>query len=203
MAKLTGAFIRAFVRVKRTKYVSDPVFPPDTVPFEKPLEPLEPCSKPMSLLCCICKLPITETRPRARKGRLARCIVCHGAMRSKAHALDPRRVMLMGARRRAKRRGLPCTITIEDIVIPSHCPVLGFPLIVKTGSRGHADNSPTLDAIDPSKGYVRGNVQVISHLVNAMKSKATAEQLKSFASWVMSHKNIKTRIAQPHGSRVI
>jgi len=39
-------------------------------------------------------------------------------------------------------------------------------------------NSPSLDRIDPTKGYVKGNVWIISHKANTFKSYATHEELK-------------------------
>ena len=51
------------------------------------------------------------------------------------------------------------TITINDLVFPERCPVLNIPLL-STGKR--TDNSPSLDRIIPSLGYVPGNVKVIS-----------------------------------------
>ena len=47
------------------------------------------------------------------------------------------------------------------------------------------DFSPSVDRIDPTKGYVRGNVRVISYLANRMKSNATVDQLVRFSAWVM------------------
>jgi hypothetical protein len=45
------------------------------------------------------------------------------------------------------------------------------------GSGGIA-NSPSLDRIDPTKGYVKGNVWIISSKANTFKSYATHEELK-------------------------
>lgn len=42
-------------------------------------------------------------------------------------------------------------------------------------------HSPSLDRIDPTKGYVKGNVQIISLLGNQMKSCATEKELRTFA----------------------
>jgi hypothetical protein len=52
------------------------------------------------------------------------------------------------------------------------------------GSGGKAD-SISIDRIDNERGYVRGNVQIVSHLANGMKSTATVDQLKRFAAWVI------------------
>lgn len=94
---------------------------------------------------------------------------------------DPRTGMLGDARRRAKRAGLPCEITVEDITIPTLCPVLGIPMTLGRGSPH--DSSPSLDKIVKRFGYVPGNVVVISYLANRIKSNATAAQLMRVAKW--------------------
>lgn len=86
--------------------------------------------------------------------------------------------MVYEARRRAKRRGQPCTITTADFDIPEHCPVLGTKLQHKYGTPGPAHDSPSLDCIIPSLGYTPGNVVVLSHRANSMKSDANLEELR-------------------------
>ena len=93
------------------------------------------------------------------------------------------RRLLVGARSRAKQKGLPISITVDDIQIPEFCPVLGLRLEMGVGTQTIA--SPSLDRIIPELGYVPGNVQVISYLANSMKNNATPEQLLAFAAWVM------------------
>ena len=44
--------------------------------------------------------------------------------------------------------------------------------------------SPTLDRIVPSLGYVPGNVVVISHKANSIKSNATAAEIRAVADWL-------------------
>ena len=85
---------------------------------------------------------------------------------------------------RAKKKGIEFDLEPEDITPPEFCPVLGLKLERSKGS-GPAHNSPSVDRIDPKKGYVKGNVQVISQLANAMKQDATPEQLKMFATWIL------------------
>lgn len=87
---------------------------------------------------------------------------------------------------RAKRQGLEHTITREDIKISTHCPVLGIPLD-KSRGKGKQDGSVSVDRIDNTKGYIPGNIQVISLLANRMKNNATPEQLKAFAEWVLKN----------------
>lgn len=99
----------------------------------------------------------------------------------------PEFFMLSNARHRAKERGQPCTISEKDIVIPSHCPLLGLKLEVQEGVLSH--NSPSLDRIDPRLGYVPGNVWVISHRANSMKNDASPSELVLFANAVLKHFN--------------
>jgi hypothetical protein len=91
----------------------------------------------------------------------------------------PQEEMLKGARNRAKDKGLPINIKIRDIVVPTHCPLLGIPLASAKGNGGPKHNSPSLDKIIPALGYVKGNIQVISYKANVMKSNATLEEMET------------------------
>lgn len=94
--------------------------------------------------------------------------------------------MLARAKCRAKRNGLDFNIDISDLDVPIYCPILGFKLEEFKGACGGRPNSPALDRIDNSKGYIKGNVMVISHMANQMKSSANEDQLITFAKWIMS-----------------
>lgn len=91
--------------------------------------------------------------------------------------------MLHSAKYRAKKKGVPFTIAIEDVSIPAVCPVLGIPLVVATGTRVPRDDSPTLDRIDNSAGYIPGNVLVVSWKANRIKNNATVEELRRIADF--------------------
>ena len=71
-----------------------------------------------------------------------------------------------------------------DEIAPKKCPVFNKPLIAGVGK--HGDMSPSIDKIIPSKGYVKGNIQVISYMANRMKNNAGPRELKQFANWVMT-----------------
>lgn len=89
--------------------------------------------------------------------------------------------MLTRIRQRAKDRGLEFNLCLEDIVIPPTCPVLGIQLQIGEGIA--TDNSPELDRIDNSKGYVKGNVIVVSRRANRIKNDATADELMKIAKF--------------------
>jgi hypothetical protein len=90
-------------------------------------------------------------------------------------------MMFYGAKERARIYELAFTITIDDIVIPKRCPILGIPLIVNENKAGL--NSPALDKIIPELGYIKGNIQVISHKANNIKNRATLEELVLLGKW--------------------
>lgn len=89
------------------------------------------------------------------------------------------------AKKRAARDEVPFDIAPADIVIPEFCPVLGIRL--ERGVGHVVDSSPTIDRIIAERGYVKGNIQVISHKANTMKSSATPEELLRFAEWVLGY----------------
>lgn len=79
-------------------------------------------------------------------------------------------------RNRCKHSGREFTINLEDIIIPSTCPLLNVSFDLM-----NENLCPSLDRIDNTKGYIQGNVWVISTLANRMKSTATLEQLEVFS----------------------
>ncbi len=87
---------------------------------------------------------------------------------------------------RAKKVGLEFNLEKSDIIVPIYCPILGI-LLDHSRGRGRRFNGASLDRIDSTKGYLKGNVQVISDLANRMKSDATIEQLKSFSNWIQTN----------------
>lgn len=86
------------------------------------------------------------------------------------------------AKQRARKKGLPFNISLEDIIIPEFCPVLGIRLSVLSGP--YSSDKATLDRIVPQKGYVKGNVVVISMKANMIKNDATSEEIRKVAEWL-------------------
>lgn len=91
--------------------------------------------------------------------------------------------MWNNAKARAERDGVPFSISVEDIVIPETCPVLGVTLAQRLGKQGGGPNSPSLDRIVASLGYIPGNVVVISMRANRLKNDASVKELRSLATF--------------------
>lgn len=90
-----------------------------------------------------------------------------------AHRENPIKKLWTGAKARARRYGLEYDdMPPADLVVPQYCPIMRHVLIV-----GDTDWGPSVDRIDPSRGYVNGNVCIISLLANRMKSNGTPEQM--------------------------
>lgn len=98
--------------------------------------------------------------------------------------LFPEYVLWNTAKQRAKKKNLDFNIEVTDIVFPEKCPILNIPIITKYGSHGGHDNSPSIDRIDPTKGYTKDNIQIISLKANMMKSSSSIDELRLFAYWI-------------------
>lgn len=96
----------------------------------------------------------------------------------------PQKKLLKASRGNAKAKGLEHSITLDDIVVPEYCPYLKIKLTTKI-QKCNTPSTISLDRIDSSQGYVKGNVQVISRLANLMKSYANNEELIQFAKSVL------------------
>lgn len=105
------------------------------------------------------------------------------ARRESANNKPTEMKLLISARRRAYLKGLEFTISVEDITIPKYCPILKN-VEIRPSKGVVAHYSPSLDRIDPEKGYIPGNVWVVSHKANSMKNNADEKTLKAFAKWV-------------------
>lgn len=97
--------------------------------------------------------------------------------------------MLGRAKQRAQKYNIPFTLVTEDISVPEYCPILRVKLVL--GSKGNYQFSPSIDRVDPRKGYIPENIRVVSSLANTMKNGATREQLTNFAKNILDYIDFK------------
>jgi flagellar basal body rod protein FlgC len=89
--------------------------------------------------------------------------------------------MLKSAKTRSIKKNIDFDITIKEIVIPKYCPIMKKELIC------NSKYSPTLDRKDNTKGYVVGNVAVISKLANNMKANSNYEEMRVFVKHILKY----------------
>lgn len=95
---------------------------------------------------------------------------------------NPEKRIYVSAKSRAKRLGIEFNIELSDIVIPEYCPILKTKL--ERVCNTQANSTPALDRIDNNKGYIKGNVAVISHKANRMKSNMTIDEITRLYEYV-------------------
>ena len=92
--------------------------------------------------------------------------------------------------RRKKNKGFPSknkdTIEMEDLrPFPFHCPVFGIELSYDKNDY-LLPNYATLDRVDNTKPYDKGNVVICSRRANNLKKDATIEELVKLANFYSS-----------------
>lgn len=118
-----------------------------------------------------CKASQIKYRTSHKEAYLSRCL--------DYRKLNPEKELLKLAKHRAKSKGLPFNLEVQDILIPEFCPISGVKLESGVGKGRHrGDSIPSLDRFIPEKGYVKGNVWVISWRANHLKNNATLEELE-------------------------
>jgi len=100
--------------------------------------------------------------------------------------------LFRAARARARQKNIIFTIQISDIILPEYCPLLGIKL--EKADWKAKSNSYSLDRIDSTKGYIPGNIWVISRRANLIKNDATVDEL------VMIANNLQNKIGNTNSS---
>ena len=89
-------------------------------------------------------------------------------------------------RRGAKYNAWEFTITEDDLDWPTHCPVLPWIELHYPGHYRHDPAGASLDRIDREKGYVPGNVRVISLRANLLRKDITYKELRALANFFVT-----------------
>lgn len=92
--------------------------------------------------------------------------------------------LFRNARSRAKKSNIEFSILESDIIVPEFCPILHIKL--QENIISSKANSYSIDRIDSSKGYIKGNIHVISHRANQLKSDGTVRELELLLEYLKS-----------------
>lgn len=123
-----------------------------------------------------------------KSGHCGHCKQC-ARTRWKESMTNDRRITLLINRIRAKcnKEGIDFDLEPSDIIIPVVCPVLGIPLRFGQVNKGYTshieEGSPSVDRIDPTKGYVKHNIVIVSWRANRIKGNATIKELQRIAKF--------------------
>lgn len=149
--------------------------------------------------CASCKEELTASKysyldkKDLSKGRRANCKKCSATKakiererRKNNWKYKPSLAMFNNSKQRAKNSNLEHSLTLEDIVIPDYCPVLGIKL--ETGDRKNHYNAPSIDRIDNTKGYTKDNIFIMSIKANFLKKDGTLDDLIMLGEWARKQK---------------
>ena len=134
---------------------------------------------------------LDKTRIKTMERKIT-CKNCSKALnererRNRDWKIDAARLLYKNIKSRCKRMGREFSIELEDILIPEKCPVFGFNL--KREDRETWMFAQSVDRIDSSKGYIKGNVTVVSRRANILKRDATLEELEQLFNYYKTLRN--------------
>lgn len=90
------------------------------------------------------------------------------------------------AKVRAKKRGLEFDLKLSDLGEPTHCAATGIEFDMTKSFRNGNIFVPSLDRMDPSLGYVKGNVRVVCHGYNLAKHTGTDSDVVKLARAIVA-----------------
>jgi hypothetical protein len=145
--------------------------------------------------CGQCKTCLYEINKRSREKNKseAKALSDRYSDRDKGVGTSLAGLLWSTAKLRAKKIGRDFSIEISDIEIPDICPILGIQLDKSWGSVSQDNlsraNKVTIDRINSSAGYVKGNIQVISYRANVLKKDGTSLEHRLIAEYISKFKS--------------
>lgn len=144
----------------------------------------------MIKICCKCDCgKEIESIPNRLKSKATRSCGClrkeELSKRSTTHGMGGSNEywLFHWAKARAREQNVPFNLEVSDIKIPKVCPVIGVKL-EKSSDGKIQRNSPTLDKIIIKKGYVKGNIQVLSNRANFLKNNGTLKEFEKILEYI-------------------
>ena len=136
-----------------------------------------------------------------RANRDLRCKACKSKAakerRMQRYKTDHLRRLLVervaAAKDRAKKKGIYCDITLEEIQQlwedqKGKCAISGLPMTYEMG-KGRVHSNVSIDKKDPDKGYTISNIQLVCMAVNQMKSDMTTDTLIDYCRAILDNNN--------------
>lgn len=126
-------------------------------------------------------------REKTRRWRAANPGKCQSTRRrneqsrAERYKQDPAGYLWRTAKYRANQLGVQFDIDQSDVIVPAKCPITGAPIDVLTSN---AATGASIDRVNNSLGYVKGNVRVISRKANRMKGDSTIEDLMKLIAYM-------------------
>jgi hypothetical protein len=133
----------------------------------------------MLIKCSVCNIEKEDIEFNRVKGKCNPCCHSQEYNRIKEMMGHPetgelvylKKVILSKAKKRSKKKNLEFNLTLGDLISIKNntCPILGHEILYKSG----IDNkrSASLDRVDPNKGYIKGNVKIVSYEGNSLKNR--------------------------------
>lgn len=131
--------------------------------------------------CILCDL--NKKKKEFYKNNKSTCKKCTSVRVRQLLGDNLERSIWMRSKARAEKKGMGFDLDIKDIVIPTHCPVLGMQLELNN-THYTKDSSPSIDRIDNTGGYTKGNIRIISFKANRIKSNHTIEALRAVVKYM-------------------
>ena len=120
------------------------------------------------------------------------------AVRLKKIRTDTAAYLLAETRKRAKRKGMECTLSLRHIAkcyATGRCQVTGIPFdIVGGGGRGNTKPFiPTIDRIDSTLGYTDANCHMVCWIYNRCKGNWTRREVLKMATALIRHEKKRSK----------
>ena len=122
------------------------------------------------------------------KLRYTYCRQCEKNIANNKYRKNPVPQLMYAFKKRAKQQKVPFDLTVEDIrdLLKNGgniCPVLGVKMTISELGSGDTNYSPSFDRIYPKKGYVKGNIVIVSNKANRIKTDATVNEIRKVADF--------------------
>lgn len=100
---------------------------------------------------------------------------------------------LTNLKNKCHQHGIAFNLDLGDLYPPpTHCPALGIELDL-LNALPLADNALSVDRIDPSKGYVKGNIELVSFRANKIKTNASLEEIEKVLDYYKQRELTKNK----------